>query len=115
MTMKKVLWVSRHPLSREQKEGLTNFCGETPEIVWYQDTVEAPEELIGISREVDVLAVVLPLHLLPVAVETGKTVLISRAERVVVPKTDGRTEVRFTHGGWLRINRLELDLVPTEL
>jgi hypothetical protein len=110
--MKKILWVSRHPLSQEQMEGLTAYCGEEPQILWYQQTVEALDVLMPAIEQVDVVAAVFPLHLLVQLVALGKPVLISRAIRRLSPSSNGEAQAHFTHNGWFCIKKLELELIP---
>lgn len=113
MIVMQILWVSRHPLSQEQIDGLTAYCGETPQILWYQQTVDSLDELIPAIEQADIIAAVFPLHLLAQLVALGKTVLISRAIRRISPSSNGDALAHFTHDGWFRIAKLELELVPT--
>lgn len=114
--MKKVLWISRHRLSEEQMAGLETICGGSFAIQWWQENVEAMRELAEAVAAADVIAAVLPLELLAelVAMAGPRPVVIAKAKRVLVPTDGPEPAVRFTHGGWQRIKRLELELEPAE-
>ena len=112
MVVMQILWVSRHPLSPEQQEGLAAYCGETPQILWYQQTVESLEALMPAIAQVDIIAAVFPLHLLAQLVALGKPVLISRADRRLTPTSNGEPQAQFSHNGWFLIKKLELELIP---
>ena len=114
--MKKVLWISRHVLSPEQHAGLETVCGGPFRLEWWRENVEDAAQLREAVAHADVIAAVLPLHLLAevTAMAGHRPVLISQARRVLVPTDGPEAAVRFTHGGWQRIKRLELELEPAE-
>lgn len=114
--MKQVLWISRHVLTEDQLAGLVRFCGGNFELLWWKDNVEDIQSLAYAVARADVIAAVLPIHLLArlVPLADGKPVLIDLARRSLVPTGGPEAETRFSHGGWQRIRRLELELEPLE-
>ena len=112
--MKKVLWISRHPLSKVQREELEAICGGSICLYWWRENVEDIQALEEALVGADVIAAVLPLHLMaalmPLAGE--RPVLVARARRTLVDSGGAEEEVRFVHGGWQRIRRLEVELEP---
>ena len=114
--MKKVLWISRHVLSGDQRSGLERLCGGEFELIWWKENVEELNDLAPALEAADVIAAVLPIHLLArlVAMVPGKPVLIDLARRTLVPTAGPEAAARFAHGGWQRIKKLELLLEPLE-
>ena len=114
--MKQVLWISRHRLTAEQADELEGLCGGQMTLHWWQENVEQIEQLRAAVLAADVIAAVLPLHLLAelVAMADTRPVLITQAKRVLVDKGGAEADVVFTHGGWQRIRRLELELERCE-
>ena len=114
--MKTVLWISRHVLSDDQRTGLERLCGGSFKLIWWKENVEDLADLMPAAEAADVIAAVLPIHLLArlVAMADGKPVLIDLARRTLVPTGSPEAETRFAHGGWQRIRRLELLLEPLE-
>lgn len=114
--MKKILWISRHVLSDDQRAGLERLCGGSFELIWWKETVEDLADLMPAAEAADVIAAVLPIQLLAGLVERfpGKPILIDLARRTLVPTGGPEAETRFAHGGWQRIRRLELLLEPLE-
>lgn len=108
--MKNVLWISRHALTGEQLEGLKNFCADDFRVNVWQETVEDLDALAPAIAQADVVAAVLPVHLLAQLVLTGKPVLISRAQRILIPQRGKDPAVLFSHSGWLQVDKLILKL-----
>lgn len=114
--MKKVLWISRHMLTREQMHGLEKVCGGPVELHWWQENVEDPADLKEVAASAEVIAAVLPLELLAeLMVMAGeRPVLISLARRKLVPVEGGEPMALFAHGGWYRIRHLQVELEPAD-
>ena len=114
--MKNVLWISRHALTAEQTAGLERFCGGSFSLRQWAGNVETMEALAPLLAEADVIAAVLPPQLLAELVRFAgdKPVLIDVAKRELVHRDGQEPTVRFGHGGWHRIGRLELALEPVE-
>ena len=113
--LKSVLWISRHVLSPEQRGSLEGLYGGF-ELVWWKENVEDVGALAAAVADADVIAAVLPIHLLAalVAMAPDKPLLIDLALRTLVPTDGPEYATRFAHGGWHRIRRLELELEPLE-
>jgi hypothetical protein len=103
-------------LTPEQKAGLDRFCGCEVCVRWWQENVADICELNSVIEEVDVIAAVLPIHLLAQLVQSAqmKPVLIGIAKRTLVSTGDSEPMVRFSHGGWQKVAKLELELAPVE-
>ena len=114
--MKNVLWISRHVLSQEQRAGLERLYGARIELIWWKENVEDLAALAPAVAKADVIAAVLPLHLLSrlVAMADGKPVLVDLARRTLLSTDGPEAAARFAHGGWQRIRRLEVELEPLE-
>lgn len=110
--MMRVLWISRHLLDERQLAGLKRFCGGTVDLRCWKDNVEDPAALADAVADADVIAAVLPIHLLAGLMELAgdRPVLVPVARRTLIPSADGEPVVRFAHGGWQRIRRLEMEL-----
>lgn len=111
--MKQILWISRHTLTPQQLTSLETFCGGPFRLTLWQESVEQPGLLRSAIEQADVIAAVLPVHLLAAVVEMAgsKPVLVEIANRKLVPG-DGEPSVVFSHGGWHRVARLDVELVP---
>lgn len=114
--MKTVLWISRHVLTDAQRAGLERLCGGEFRLSWWKDNVEDIGALAPAVAEADVIAAVLPIHLLARLVELAgaKPVLVDLARRTLIPTGGPEAAASFAHGGWQRIRRLELELEPVE-
>lgn len=114
--MKQVLWISRHALSEAQREELEQVYGSF-RLRWWRENVEDMEQLREVIAGSDVIAAVLPLHLMAelMGLAGERPVLVTRARRVLVDTDGAEADVCFTHGGWQRIRRLELALEPVRI
>lgn len=118
--MKRVLWVSRHCMTGEQRADLERIMGGPVELLPWRDTVRDAAELAHALDQADAAAVVLPLELLrqllPLA--KGKPVLQAVSARqatgrtVAAPDGQEEPEFAFVHQGWRQILRLELETKP---
>lgn len=115
--MKRVLWISRHEMTPEQRADLERALGAPVALSVWADTVEDLSQLRPAVDAADAVAAVLPLHLLSGLLDLAgnKPVLRSVARRVdaggvrVLP--DGRTERDFSyvHLGWEQVLRLRVE------
>ena len=114
--MKRVLWISRHILTKEQCAGLERFCGGEIAVHCWQNNVENIDDLLPEIAVADVIAAVLPIHLLAGLVEVAgeRPVLIPVANRTLVSVPEGESEVRFAHNSWQRIIKFELRMEPAD-
>ena len=116
--MKKVLWMSRHCMTKEQIEDLNRIAGENVEIIPWKETVHSVLELKPLIEEGDIIAAVLPLDLLAKLLEIcdGKMVLQSVADRI--PSGKLRTfvggmveqEFEFRHKYWQQIIKISVEV-----
>lgn len=114
--MKKVLWISRHVLSDDQRAGLEQLCGGDLELIWWKENVEDMAALAPAVAEADMIAAVLPIHLLAQLMHMAgdRPVLVDLARRTLIPGAGTEAAAVFTHGGWQRIRHMELELEPLE-
>lgn len=115
--MKRVLWVSRHEMTRDQRADLEQALGGPVELILWRDTVADAAQLLPALDGADAVAAVLPVELLarllPLAGERPVLVATSGREATGQVRTlpDGRRdpEFAFVHQGWRQILRLELE------
>ena len=116
--MKRVLWISRHQMTAEQRSDLERVMGEAVELRPWTKTVENLAELRPEVEQADAVAAVLPVELLAELVRLAgkRPVLQTAAVRTPTGRVrtlpDGRREPEFAfaHGGWRQILRLELEV-----
>ena len=80
--MKKVLWISRHCMTKEQIDDLKRITGEEIDIIPWKETLYSLIEIKPLIEEADLIAAVLPLDLLAelLKISDGKMVLLSLPE-----------------------------------
>ena len=104
--MKKILWFSRHEMSKEQRDAL----GDGVEIYQVSKSIQSARELAKEIEESDILAVVAPIGLqaefLRLAGE--KPVVSAVSERIVVPQEEGEDKVVFKFVKWERLLKIEV-------
>ena len=118
--MKRVLWVSRHRMTPEQRADLERVMGGPVELACWRDTVRDVRQLSPALDQADAAAVVLPLELLgqllPLA--GSKPVLQAVSARratgrtVTAPDGQEEPEFAFVHQGWRQVLRLDLETKP---
>jgi hypothetical protein len=108
--MKKVLWFSRHEMTKEQRKDLERIYGEIS-INQINKTINSAYELQEEIEQHDVIAIVAPINLqqqfLKLAGE--KPVIACRSKRIV----DGENNVVFIFDGWYQI--IKIDVVTVDL
>lgn len=115
--MKRVLWISRHQMTREQREDLEEVLGDTVALVPWTDTVHQIEVLLPMVIQADAVAAVLPVQLLALLRPYcgDRPLLQSVSQRVAtgtmrtLPNGQTEPEFQFCHTGWQQIYRLELE------
>ena len=116
--MKKVLWISRHNMTKEQIEDLQRITGEEVEIIPWRETVHSMTEIKPLIEEADLIAAVLPLDLLAALLEAsgGKKVLQSVADRIPSGKLRAiaggavEPEFEFRHRYWQQIIKINVEV-----
>ena len=115
--MKRVLWISRHQMTREQREDLEEILGDTVVLVPWTDTVHQIEALLPMVIQADAVAAVLPVQLLALLRPYcgDRPLLQSVSQRVAtgtmrtLPNGQTEPEFQFCHTGWQQIYRLVLE------
>ena len=115
--MKRVLWISRHQMTREQRQDLEEVLGDTVALVPWTDTVHQIEVLLPMVIQADAVAAVLPVQLLALLRPYcgDRPLLQSVSQRVAtdtmrtLPNGQTEPEFQFRHTGWQQIYRLELE------
>lgn len=115
--MKKILWLSRHTMTLEQRADLERIYGEV-EVKTFDQTVASWKDVVAAGEDCEVLAVVLPPAILADLTNprnNSKPVIRAIANRVatgntVVNPATGKEEAeyRFEHAGWERVVRIEI-------
>ncbi len=116
--MKRVLWISRHQMTEEQRSDLERVMGEEVELHPWAETVEDLADLRPEVERADAVAAVLPVELLAELVRMAGDRPVLQAAAVRTPTgrfrtlPDGRREPEFAfaHGGWRQILKLELEV-----
>lgn len=112
--MKRILWVSRHAMTKEQFDDLERIYGEV-EIIQYDKTVENVKDIL--RNDVDVYAVVLPINLISdLRKNTTAEIIQSVSGRVstgktVISKASGKyeSEYVFQHLYWQKIKNFDIE------
>lgn len=110
--MKKVLWISRHEMTQEQRSDLDRITGGAELLLW-KETVT---DIAKLLQQADAVAAVLPPELLAelLALAGDKPVLRAVSERKATGRfrtlPDGRREQEFVyvHGGWEQLLRMDV-------
>ena len=108
--MKKVLWVSRHEMTAEQRADLDRVMGGAELLPW-KETVTDVAQLLPLLEQADAVAAVLA-KLLTLA--GNKPVLRAVSERratgCIRTLPDGRREQEFAyvHAGWEQLLRMDV-------
>ncbi|MBR4544393.1 MAG: hypothetical protein IKO14_00210 [Oscillibacter sp.] len=115
--MKRVLWISRHEMTREQRADLERVLGDPVELTVWAETVEDVSQLRPAVEAADVVAAVLPPNLLGELVNLAGEKMVLRAVTLRIPLDavrtlpDGRREREFAyvHQYWEQVLRLRLE------
>ena len=113
--MKKVLWVSRHEMTAEQRADLDRVMGGAELLPW-KETVTDVAQLLPLLKQADAVAAVLPPELLAklLTLAGNKPVLRAVSERratgCIRTLPDGRREQEFAyvHAGWEQLLRMDV-------
>lgn len=113
--MKKVLWISRHEMTQEQRSDLDRITGGAELLLW-KETVTDIAKLLPLLQQADAVAAVLPPELLAelLALAGDKPVLRAVSERKATGRfrtlPDGRREQEFVyvHGIWEQLLRMDV-------
>lgn len=118
MKKTRILWLSRHTMTQEQKTDLARIYGEV-EIKQYDQSVSSWKEIVEQGEDCDVLAVVLPPSILADLTNprnNQKPVIRAIANRVptgntIVNPATGKEEVeyKFEHVGWERVIKVVVE------
>lgn len=103
--MTKVLWFSRHIMSKEQVEALMARLGNT-EIAQLSKSIQSAQDIAQEIEAHDIIAVVAPPQLLAgiLKIAGDKPVITAKMERTVLP--DGSVEMKFVK--WERVLRIDI-------
>ena len=117
MNMKKVLWISRHAMTKEQIEDLKRIYGAEIEINQIDKSISKISEIEVQIKEADIICAVLPIELLQslLNIADNRPVLVGKNERVATGKmtqmSDGKLEKEyvFKHGGWKQMISIKIE------
>lgn len=103
--MKKVLWFSRHTMTKEQREALGDV-----EITQISVTVANAFELSDEIEKADIIAIVAPINLQQqfLKLANGKPVIMAVNDRVLVPGENGEEKVEFKFVKWIQLDKIEV-------
>ena len=108
---RRVLWVSRHTMTEDQRQDLERIMGGPVELDTWSDTVQNVEELRPRLREADAVAAVLPTEKLAELLQIAgkRPVLQAKSARVptgrwtIQPGGAAEREFAFVHQGWQQL------------
>ena len=108
---RRVLWVSRHSMTEDQRQDLERIMGGPVELDTWSDTVQDVEELRPRLREADAVSAVLPTEKLAdlLMIAGKRPVLQAESARVptgrwtIQPGGAVEREFAFIHQGWKQI------------
>ena len=103
--MTKVLWFSRHIMSKEQAGALMIRLGNT-EITQLSKSIQSAQDIAQEIEAHDIIAVVAPPNLLAgvLRIAGEKPVITAKMERTILP--DGSVEMKFVK--WERVLRVDI-------
>lgn len=103
--MKKVLWFSRHIMTKEQAEALMIRLGNT-EITQLSKSIQSAQDIAQEIEAHDIIAAVAPPQLLAgiLKIAGDKPVITAKMKRTVLP--DGSVEMSFVK--WERVLRIDI-------
>ena len=118
--MTRIFWLSRHTMTEAQMADLNRIYGDV-ELIQHEGSVRDAAEVLELSKDCDVLAVVLPPAILANLVNprvNSKPVIRAKANRVPTGRTvlnpatgKEEAEFRFEHAGWEQIKRIVVETV----
>lgn len=118
MISTKILWLSRHTMTQEQKADLARIYGKV-EIKQYDQSVTGWKDVVKQGEDCDVLAVVLPPAILADLTNprnNAKPVIRAIANRIptgntIINPATGKEEqeFRFEHAGWERVVKVVVE------
>lgn len=116
----KVLWLSRHSMTEEQRKDLNRIYGEDTEVVQVPEQVKGYKEVLEYGKGCDVLAVVLPPVILAELTNpknNQKPVIRAISNRVptgrmVINTATGDVEVeyKFKFDHWERVIKVTVEV-----
>ena len=114
---KRVLWVSRHNMTKEQFSDLCRIYGDV-DVKQFPETISSAKQVVELGADCDVLAVVLPAAFLADLTNpriNTKPVIRAIADRIPTGKTivnpatgKEEPEMMFRHAGWERVVKVEI-------
>lgn len=113
----KILWLSRHTMTKSQKEDLIRIYGNI-EIKHFDKTVANWQEVVEIGKDCDILAVVLPHTIiadLTNPLNNWKPVIIAKSKRIATgnfvtnPSNKSKeAEYLFEHEAWEQVLKIQI-------
>ena len=114
----KVLWFSRHIMTREQEQALfigiarhlkSDLQATTIIITQISETINSVFEIQDIE-EYDIYAIVAPIALQQqfLKVAGSKPVIMAKSDRVLTKTPEGEDKISFVFNKWERIKKIEV-------
>ena len=105
--MKKVLWFSRHEMSKEQREAL----GKDTEVVQVNKTISSAYEVQDEIEKCDIIAIVAPINLQQqfLKLAGSKPVIMAVNDRILTPQENGEDKVEFHFVKWERLLNIAVE------
>lgn len=110
--MKKVLWISRHEMTNEQKQDLIRILEDEIELVVLNKTLNSVKEITPYLEQISCACVVLPTILLSELTKIAKDIPIyqSVSKRLeVIDEVTNTKKFNFVHDYWQHIIKLDFE------
>lgn len=108
--MKKILWLSRHEMTSDQKCDLERIYGNI-QIKKVDMTVNHGSQVVEAGEDCDILAIVLPINIQEQLLRlTNKPVISCKNNRVETGSltSNGEKEYRFEFAYWFQIKEVKI-------
>ena len=114
----KVLWFSRHTMTREQETALfigiakhlkSDLRATAVIITQISETINSTSEIEGVD-EYDIYAIVAPITLQQqfLKIAGNKPVIMAKSDRVIQKTPEGEDKISFVFNKWERLKKIEV-------
>lgn len=104
--MKRVLWLSRHEMTKEQLDELGNVL-----VTQIPYRINSAYELVDEINNADIIALVAPINLQEqfLKLAKGKPVIVPNGERYITRNANGEDELQFKFNKWEQLHSITVE------